>query len=170
MSNVTVRSLQPTEWPLYRALRLRALRDSPDAFATTYSEAHSRTDTDWRNRLAAMSTAHDLALVAELESTSVGLVWVRIDPATPDTAHLYQMWVAPECRSRGVGKALLDTAIAWSASNGAHSIQLGVALGNSPARRLYEGAGFRVVGGPEPLRTDSDLEVQHMLLSLPART
>jgi ribosomal protein S18 acetylase RimI-like enzyme len=169
MTGATIRSFRVAEWSLYRALRLRALRDSPDAFSTTYSDALSRTDADWRDRLAQMSTRYDLALVAELQGNAVGLVWVRIDPSTPDVAHLYQMWVAAECRGRGVGKALLDTAIEWTTSNGARSIELGVTVGNSPARRLYKGAGFRAIGVPEPLRPDSDLEVQNMLLSLPLR-
>ena len=169
MSDVSVRRFQEAEWPLYRALRLRALRDSPDAFATTYANALSRTEAEWRDRLAGMSGEHDLALVAELHGNPAGLVWVRIDPSTPDTADLYQMWIAPELRGQGAGRTLLESAIAWTAARGARSMRLGVTIGNSPAQRLYEGAGFCAVGPPEPLRADSDLKVQHMLLALPAR-
>jgi len=167
MTDLTIRSFQPSEWPLYRALRLRALRESPDAFSTLHAEAAARPDSSWRERMASMSSQHDLPLVAEVSGSPAGIVWAHIDPSAPDAAQLYQMWVAPECRGRGVGRALLDTAIEWATTEGARSMALGVTVGNSPARRLYEAAGFVPVGAPEPLRANSDLEVQTMQRPLP---
>ena len=111
MTDLTIRSFRPSEWPLYRALRLRALRESPDAFSTLHAEAAARSDGHWRDRMAAMSSRHDLPLVAEIGGNPAGIVWARIDPSTPGAAHLYQMWVAPECRGRGIGRALLEAAI-----------------------------------------------------------
>src|SRR5262249_25805235 len=43
----SVRRLTRNEWREYRALRLRALADSPTAFATTLAEARAREDADW---------------------------------------------------------------------------------------------------------------------------
>jgi ribosomal protein S18 acetylase RimI-like enzyme len=168
MTDLTIRSFQPSEWPLYRALRLRALRESPDAFSTLHAEAAARPERAWRDRMAAMSSRYDLPLIAEIGGNPAGIVWAHIDPSTEDAAQLYQMWVAPECRGRGIGRALLDTAIEWATANGARSMALGVTVGNSPARRLYEAAGFAPVGAPEPLRPNSDLEVQNMQRPLPA--
>jgi GNAT superfamily N-acetyltransferase len=167
VTDIAIRCLQPSEWPLYRALRLRALRDSPDAFSTLHAEAAARSDSDWRDRMAAMSSRYDLPLVADVGGDPAGIVWARIDPSTPDAAHLHQMWVAPECRGQGIGRALLEAAIEWATANGARSLALGVTVGNSPARRLYEAAGFVPVGTPEPLRPNSDLEVQNMQRPLP---
>jgi hypothetical protein len=37
----TIRTIHPTEWQAYKAIRLRALADAPDAFGSTLSlEAH----------------------------------------------------------------------------------------------------------------------------------
>jgi ribosomal protein S18 acetylase RimI-like enzyme len=166
MTDVTVRTFQSSEWPLYRALRLRALRESPDAFSTLHAEAAARSDSEWRDRMAAMSSRHDLPLLAEVGGNPAGIVWARIDPSTPRSAQLYQMWVAPECRGLGIGRKLLETAIEWATANGARSMALGVTVGNSPARRLYDGAGFVPIGAPEPLRPNSDLEVQNMQRTL----
>jgi hypothetical protein len=41
---------------------------------------------------------------------------------------------------------------------------LDVTVGNEPARRLYEAAGFRAAGAPVPLRPGSALEEQPMRL------
>jgi hypothetical protein len=39
-----------------RSVRLRALRDAPDAFGTTFAEARARTEDDWEKQLAELTT------------------------------------------------------------------------------------------------------------------
>jgi GNAT superfamily N-acetyltransferase len=160
---ITVRRLDPSEWSEYRDLRLRALQDSPDAFATTYADARARPDAEWRRRLANIEPTRDLPLVAETASGFVGMAWAVAD-REGDAAHLYQMWVAPELRGGGVGRRLLDAAVEWARSRRVRRIILGVTCGNSAARRLYESAGFAADGAPEPLRPSSTLTVQSMAL------
>jgi ribosomal protein S18 acetylase RimI-like enzyme len=152
----SVRRLGAHEWRAYRDLRLRALGDSPDAFASTLEAARQRPEGYWVERLASgAASAWDLPLVAEEAGELVGLAWGTIDPAAPGTAHVIQMWVAPESRGRGCGSMLLDAIVAWAGEAQARSVVLSVACGDTPARRLYSRAGFRPVGGPEPLRPGS---------------
>src|SRR5882724_11016768 len=93
----------------HRDLRLRALADSPDAFGSTLAQEGVRPDTDWAHRLASSADARvNLPLVAEMRGELVGLAWGRIDMSDPDVAALYQMWVAPTYRGRGVGRKLLE--------------------------------------------------------------
>jgi ribosomal-protein-alanine N-acetyltransferase len=54
--------------------------------------------------------------------------------------------VMPQWRRRGTGQALLRTAIDETARRKLPSIVLEVAVDNDPARDLYIGAGFTVVG------------------------
>ncbi len=49
-------------------------------------------------------------------------------------------------RGRGIGRALLDAAIAWATSAGAHKMSLEVWPDNAAAIALYERAGFVVEG------------------------
>lgn len=158
-----VRRLSRHEWPAYRALRLRALADAPTAFATTLADARQLEDADWARRTASgAESPTEIALVAELDSQLVGLTWSRIDPADPGVAQLYQMWVEPGLRGRGVGASLLDAAVRWASGAGARFLELSVTCGNSTALRLYERAGFVSFGRREPLRAGSELEVQPM--------
>ncbi|MEO8495523.1 MAG: GNAT family N-acetyltransferase [Planctomycetota bacterium] len=76
------------------------------------------------------------------------------------------MWVAPAHRGKGVGQALLQEAIAWATREGAHSVQLGVACGDSSATRMYLRAGFTQTGPTEPLRPGSALLAQTMKLAI----
>ena len=163
----SVRRLGAHEWRAYREIRLRALADSPDAFGTTLETAREWPDAHWIERLAsAAASERHLPLVVEEGGALVGLAWGMIDPAAPETAHVFQMWVSPESRGLGVGAMLLDAIVAWAREAKARSVVLGVTRGDTPARRLYDRAGFEPVGGPEPLRPGSTLLSQPMRLEL----
>lgn len=163
---ILVRQFLASEWRSYRDFRLRALSDSPNAFATTYEESKPLPDENWERRFASSSANRELPLVAEVQGEFVGMAWARIEASVPATAHIYQMWVAPTHRKKGVGRKLLVEMIDWSKLCGARRIVLGVTCGDSFARRLYTWAGFVATGNPEPLRPMSELLVQNMSMEV----
>ena len=166
-SSTTVRRFAPDEWELYRSLRLAALAESPDAFGSTLAHERVRADADWASRLSRGSTSsRDLPLVAEVNGEPSGLAWVRLGDDHGNVAHLYQMWVAPAKRSQGVGRALLDAAIAWARGIGAQALVLDVTTGNTVAAQLYHAAGFVATGSEKPLRPGSALRSRAMRLVL----
>lgn len=153
------------EWPSYRDLRLRALTEAPDAFGSTLAQELPRLDAEWERRLlSGIRSAMDLPLVVRLDTDCVGLSWCRITDAEPDTAFLYQVWIAPEVRGRGIGKRLVQASMVWARTKGVKKLALSVTCGDTPARRLYEQLGFIPAGEPQPLRPGSDLLEQPMLL------
>jgi RimJ/RimL family protein N-acetyltransferase len=52
------------------------------------------------------------------------------------------MAVSPDWRGRGVGSALLETAIRWAREQGLHKLSLGVFSHNTAAITLYRKFGF----------------------------
>jgi translation initiation factor 4G len=63
----------------------------------------------------------------------------------PDDAWIVE-WVAtrPEHRGKGLVRALLPAVVEAGRQRGRTKFQIGVLIGNTPAQRAYEGAGFRV--------------------------
>jgi len=164
---LTVRRFLAHEWRKYRELRLRALKDAPDSFGSTYEHEVARSDHDWESRLSEGATSSaELPLVALVDDISVGLAWGRVDDRDSSVAHLFQVWVAPEARELGVGRLLLETAIAWAKEQGMRELQLDVTASHPAAPRLYRRAGFVEAGEPEPVRPGSAMLCQPMRLVL----
>ena len=164
-----IRRLQPQDWQAYRAIRLRALEDAPDAFCATLAEAQAWEIGEWAARLErAAASGIDCPLVAELDGAPVGMLWAKADAEHTDRVNLFQVWVAPESRGRGVASRLLDEALAWARKRGARAVHLGVNRANAHVVRLYERAGFEAIGTPRPMREGSSNMEQQMRLLLAA--
>ena len=164
---VTVRAFEAHEWEIYRDLRLRALADAPDAFASTLAGETRLSDSEWARRLAASTeSAPQISAVAESGDRPVGIAYGRIESGDSDVAHLYAMWVDPTVRRSGVGRALLRAVVSWARSARARRLMVEVTQGNAAAVGLYEQAGFTLTNDLTPLRPGSALLVQGMRLDL----
>jgi ribosomal protein S18 acetylase RimI-like enzyme len=65
-------------------------------------------------------------------------------------AYLEELYVVPERRGQGIGRALLEAAMKHARERGAARIDLGTSEDDVAARALYESAGFtNREGGPE---------------------
>ena len=154
-----VRALQADEWELFRDLRLRSLEDAPDAFRPTLAEEQALSDDEWID-LVASTVEHPrgLLLVAEQGGGAVGVAFARVGE-DGTTTHVGAMWVEPQARGGGVGRALLDEGLTWGRNQGSARAELWVTDGNNSATRLYGAAGFEPTGQTGVLREGSDLTV-----------
>ncbi len=132
----TIERLLPGDWQRFRRLRLDALKDSPDAFWTTYEESLAQPEDFWRNRLQVPRVAYFTT------SADEGLVGVGPDINDDAEAVLISMWVSPDARGRGVGERLARVAIDFARGDGFVAIRLEVVDTNESAIRLYERLGF----------------------------
>lgn len=62
--------------------------------------------------------------------------------------HLAELYVRPALRGQGLGRAVLEKAIAIVRSSGAATIDLGTSEDDTAARALYESLGFLNSEGP----------------------
>jgi ribosomal protein S18 acetylase RimI-like enzyme len=94
-------------------------------------------------------TRADDVLVATVDGRIAGYVKLgRVNElAASDHVRMVSgLAVGPEFQRRGLGRALVDAAIAEARARGARRLTLRVLGGNEGARRLYEAAGFVVEG------------------------
>jgi ribosomal protein S18 acetylase RimI-like enzyme len=82
-----------------------------------------------------------------------GLAVLRFRPALWTEAlecYLAELYVAPERRGRGLGRALMEAAIELARQEGADRMDLGTSDDDVAARALYESLGFvDREGGPD---------------------
>ena len=83
-----------------------------------------------------------VALIAEDEGRAIGFVFCVLGDRGRHTAHVTDIYVRPEARRRGIGRALLAELIEPARGAGLAHVSLEVLMRNSEARRLYERLGF----------------------------
>jgi ribosomal protein S18 acetylase RimI-like enzyme len=64
-----------------------------------------------------------------------------------DWLGVHGLWVEPDVRRRGLGRAVMDALLEWGAEQGATTLWLHVETDNAPAIALYESLGLDVHHG-----------------------
>jgi len=167
MSYVMIRVLTSKDWQLYKSIRLTSLEDAPDSFGSTYEQEVALSATEWQTRLDLKWRGLDaLPLIAELEGQAVGLAWGVIHEPDTKIAHIYQMWVSPTLRGKGIAKSLLGEISTWAVNKKCECIKLAVTTCNEAAVGFYTLSGYLPAGSLEELRVGSALMVQPMVKRL----
>jgi len=135
---ITIQELTQDDWTLWRALRVAALADAPDAFGANLLEWTGEGDAEarWRSRL--ITVPFNVIGVIDGRASGMssgtepveGVVW------------LMSMWVDPRFRSCGVGDALVDAVVRWAKDQGAGTVALNVRQSNERAIAFYHRNGF----------------------------
>jgi GNAT superfamily N-acetyltransferase len=149
METTTVLRVGPDYWRVWREVRLAALEESPDAFASTLARELAFEEDIWRGRMSGPGV-HVMAFAGQ-QPTGIAATFIPDSSPAPE---LVSMWVRPASRSRQVGAALVDEVLAWAHEKGHPEIRLWVVAGNTAARRLYENTGFVLTGESQAHPTD----------------
>lgn len=165
-----VRALDADDVEALIALRRRALTEEPAAFGASVEDAGVMSE---RLTSAVGETARSAVFGAFLDGRLVGMAGVIREhrPKTRHKALVWGMFVAPEARGSGVGRALLDAAVARAREwEGVVQVHLSVTDRAPAAMHLYGRAGFREWGRePRALRVDGAfVEERHLVLDLDA--
>lgn len=148
-----IKPLAPDEWCVLKGTRLRALQESPHAFASDYASEACWSDARWQQFLAAARW-----VVAVESGVVIGIAGL-FDGGPLDGWHIESIWVEPTHRHLGVFRALLDTLVDGEHTKGARHLALWVLEHNHGALHAYRRLGFvptgerqRLLGGRYELR------------------
>jgi ribosomal protein S18 acetylase RimI-like enzyme len=150
-------------------IRLKALRNNPEAFGSSYEEEKDRPVELYRQRLTSdesftYGAFHHNQLVGTVTLVKEKYFKFR------HRANIVAMYVTPENRSKGIGRLLLVEAINQAKTIGKiEQLNLSVVTTNKPAKKLYTSLGFEVYGTEKrALKLDERtyLDEHHMVLFL----
>ncbi|MEO8612612.1 MAG: GNAT family N-acetyltransferase, partial [Chloroflexota bacterium] len=140
-----VRILGTEDAAAYQAVRLRGLREHPEAFGSSLEE-EADTPLEKTAQSLAKSLPNNPLFGAFVDEELVGLIGLfrASHLKMRHRATIGAMYVAPEARQQKLGRALLDTALEYARSlEGLEDVVLAVTVGNDAARALYASAGFQ---------------------------
>ena len=159
--------LQAHEISLCKELRLRALKDAPDAFADSLSAAENRPETYWRKMVASLTLpSKQRMFIAVDQGTYYGSVFALVDREQEDTGYVGGMWVDPVFRRKGIGQALLKEVFAWARKHEFHYLKLWVEDEPGPAKHFYQNAGFRETDNRDTSHEKIDKDIVEMVYEL----
>ncbi len=139
----SIRQLSVDDAPAYRAIRLEALANHPEAFLSSADAFAQKSDADIRETLKALAI-----FGAFLPDGTLGGINAFLGNEGSKDRHrgwMIQVYVKPEHRGTGMSRALVEHLIDY-ASDKVIQIHLGVWSENEPAIRLYKRLGFEVYG------------------------
>jgi GNAT superfamily N-acetyltransferase len=143
-----IRRAEPSDWELYRKIRLRSLREEPAAYASQYETETAFLPHLWRERLATGGTFLAFDDDHALVGTATGL---RM--AGGDTL-VVGMYVVPEARGHGCAHILLDAVAELASERRDQRLVLDVSESNHRAARSYRSYGFIETGGRRTMDRD----------------
>ena len=96
------------------------------------------------------NSGYSFLFVAVAGDQTVGFISGELRQGSPTFlpktwASVDDVFVEPEYRNRGMGRALLQSVQFWAQERGADGISLQVAAANSRGRKFYEKLGFREI-------------------------
>ena len=146
MTEVTVRSLGEEDWREFKAIRLAALRDSPDAFAASADDEEGFEEDFWRLRVRRSTRLVAVRLDGDGSSKGQPVGVVSLGQGKDDdgrVAEIFGLWVAPDARGTGVATKLVEASAERARRDGRTHVSYWVGTDNGRAVAFASGIGFR---------------------------
>jgi ribosomal protein S18 acetylase RimI-like enzyme len=146
----TIEPVTQCDAMLLKDIRLRALRDAPSAFSSTYEKESELSDADWAERAALWSGDRSITYLAKDAGAPCAIAAAYLDHENADQAHLVSMWVAPTHRRLGIGEKMVRKIFDWVRLQNISRLTLLVTSNNDAAIKFYERLGFTMTGKTAP--------------------
>ena len=161
-----VRKLTEDDLEAIWALRLRALKDNPEAFGSTYEETLARGKSWMLQRLRGKED--ETFYLGAFEETLIGMVAFYREEGSKSRhkGYVVSMYVLPESRGLGAGKALMQELIIRTKQiEGLEQLLLAVVTTNQAAYQLYRSLGFEMYGTePKALKLGEEYWDEHLMV------
>ena len=145
-TRIDVELLTSEQWQRLRDIRLRSLKESPDAFGGKFDIDNTFTENDWRDKIDTLDF-----LIASVNEVDCGLMSVEVlDGDYGATCWIGGCWSDPDYRGQGALRALFNFVDLHALEQGWHRQGLGVWTDNYSAIAAYKAIGFIDAGHKRP--------------------
>ena len=128
---------------------LHGLQDYEAAFEPDRRRDPAWAVEHWREIQHRCAERHGVMLIAEQDGKKVGWAFAHdaraelfVVEAERHHGMLAELYVVPEARGQGHGRALIQACEAWARQRGHKLLTVGVLAKNAMAVRAYEGSGY----------------------------
>jgi ribosomal protein S18 acetylase RimI-like enzyme len=159
------------KWNEYRELRLRALKEDPEAFSSSYADSLRQPEQFWKTRLADAERGEgSWLLFGTQDNKLVGMIGAFTEGDTTEIATVVSVYVPREERGNGISSRLMEEILrVLSAVPRLRKARLDVNVSQVAAIRVYQRCGFREIGR-KPATTGAGEAVKQLVMErdLPA--
>ena len=138
---IEIRPLTEVDADAFRALRLAALRDTPEAFGSSYQEEVDQPHEFFVARAAPPEPSATFGAFADTRLVGMAGLSVSNRLKEKHKAYMWGVFVLADFRGRGVGRELVQQVIDKAAGN-VRVLQCSVVTAQEATRRMYRAMGF----------------------------
>ena len=148
--NITISRLNLDEWSKYKKLRLEALKNEPSSFSSSYEDSLKSPNDKWKEELQKSHNEDSIVMFFAKDGGRlvgmIGAFW-QDKEKTKHIGNIFGVYVNPGYRGKGIGKLLMEAILnKLNDMPQIEKIKLGVVMQQTPALKLYEKYGFKIIG------------------------
>jgi ribosomal protein S18 acetylase RimI-like enzyme len=138
-----IRKLERGDAAAFQRAYVRALNDHPGAFGTSLHEQLKLTQEQVADMITPIPQRFTMGAFDGVALVAFTCFYQAPRQKMCHRGHIWGLYVAPEARGNGLGRALLAGITEHARQlDGLEEIVLAATVGNAPARRVYMEAGF----------------------------
>lgn len=156
-----IKLLNKENWQVWKALRLEALQNTPEAFCASFEEEFCLSDQKFQDWLEQCSI-----FGAFLDNQLIGCAGFYCLDAlkTKHRGVLWGTYIKPTYRGKGIASHLIDAVIIHARSC-VMQLHLTCVTSNTTALKIYQNHGFKIYGTePRALKIGADFYDEHLMV------
>ena len=143
ISKAEVIQLSPDQWELFRDIKLKALKDCPEAFKDKYEDEVNLSEEDWRKKLSDIKKQY---FFSEKDKKIIAMIGIEfLEGVDKQKVEIHSVFVERDRRYKGVGTALMKDILEKIKTNPEITeVVLKVRATQEDAIKIYKKLGFEV--------------------------
>lgn len=156
-----IRLLEKEDWKQFKAIRLEALFECPEAFGSSFEEESNLSDAEFEQNFKKSTI---FGAIQNNQLVGCAGFFICSLSKMSHRGVIFSMYIQNGYRGLGIGDALLK-AVITHAKNRVMQLHLTVVTTNQTALKLYQKNGFRIYGTePRALKIGDQFYDEHMMI------